>query len=270
MGQRGTQKQRALGLASVPGWLEAQPGDSWQDRWLASGADSGQARGWRDVPAGWLASRGQYSDARLGRLSAALLTVICADVVRPGMSWFAGSVMRGGRLVTGMQSARDPDGFARLRELCDRDPHISPEARAHVLHRGAVIVGAKGGLLRQIAVGDVIELLDAEASAHAKPIGTRAGVYRILHQMAIFEAAAPQTLRELTGSRQRTPGELIDRYDLACPAGPRPASRLPEGQARWSYRQPAEARGPGGRVLERSRAPSTPHGSLHLPAQVVD
>jgi hypothetical protein len=50
-----------------------------------------------------------------------LLTVICADVVRPGMNWFAGSVMRGGHLVTGMQSARDPDGFARLRELCNRD-----------------------------------------------------------------------------------------------------------------------------------------------------
>jgi hypothetical protein len=119
----GTQKERALGLASVPGWLEDQPGDSWQDRWLASGADSA-GRGWRDVPAGWLASRSQCSDARLGRLSAALLTVICADVVRPGMSWFAGSVMRGGHLVTGMQSARDPDGFARLRELCNRDPHV--------------------------------------------------------------------------------------------------------------------------------------------------
>jgi Phage integrase family len=34
--------------------------------------------------------------------------------------------------------------------------------------------------------------------------------------MGIFEAEAPQTLRELASSRQRTPGELIDRYELAC------------------------------------------------------
>ena len=29
-----------LGLASLLDWLEDQPGDSWQDRWLASGADT--------------------------------------------------------------------------------------------------------------------------------------------------------------------------------------------------------------------------------------
>ncbi len=267
----GTQKERVLGLASVLGWLEDQPGDSWQDRWLASGADSA-GRGWRDVPAGWLASRGQYSDARLGRLSAALLTVICADVVRPGMSWFAGSVMRGGHLVTGMQSARDPDGFARLRELCDRDPHVSPEARAHVLHRGAVIVGAKGGLLRQIAVGDVVELLDAEASAHAKPMGHGPGFYRILHQMAIFEAAAPQTLRELTGSRQRTPGELIDRYDLACrPVRDLLVDYLKERQPALDYsslrKLSAALAGGFWKDLERHHPGIS---SLHLPEQVSE
>jgi hypothetical protein len=270
-GSAGAQKGRALGLASVLDWLEDQPGDSWQDRWLASGADSA-GRGWRDVPAGWLASRGSYSDARLGRLSAALLTVICADVVRPGMSWFAGSVMRGGHLVTGMQAGRDPDGFARLRELCDRDPHVSPEARAHVLHRGAVIVGAKGGLLRQITVGDVMELLDAEASAHAKPMAHGSGFYRMLHRMGIFEASAPQTLRELTSSRQRTPEELIDRYDLAC----RPVRDLLVGYLK--ERQPAldysslrklSAALAGGfwKDLERHHPGIS---SLHLPAHVAE
>jgi hypothetical protein len=270
-GSAGAQKGRALGLASLLDWLEDQPGDSWQDRWLASGADSA-GRGWRDVPAGWLASRGSYSDARLGRLSAALLTVICADVVRPCMSWFAGSVMRGGHLVTGMQSGRDPEGFARLRELCDRDPNVSPEARAHVLHRGAVIVGAKGGLLRQITVGDVMELLDAEASAHAKPMAHGSGFYRMLHRMGIFGASAPQTLRELTSSRQRTPGELIDRYDLAC----RPVRDLLVGYLK--ERQPAldysslrklSAALAGGfwKDLERHHPGIS---SLHLPAHVAE
>ena len=270
-GSAGAQKGRALGLASLLDWLEDQPGDSWQDRWLASGADSA-GQGWRDVPAGWLASRGSYSDARLGRLSAALLTVICADVVRPGMSWFAGSVMRGGHLVTGMQAARDPDGFARLRELCDRDPHVSPEARAHVLHRGAVIVGAKGGLLRQIAVGDVIELLDAEAIAHAKPMAHGPGSYLMLHRMGIFEASAPQTLRELTSSRQRTPEELIDRYDLACrPVRDLLVDYLKERQPALDYsslRKLSAALASGfWKDLERHHPGIS---SLHLPAQVSE
>ena len=111
-GSIGAQKDRALGLASLLDWLEDQPGDSWQDRWLASGADIAGRR-WREVPAGWLRGRGQYSGARLGRLSAALLTVICADVVSPRTGWFAGAVMRGGHLTLGMQAARDTEGFAR-------------------------------------------------------------------------------------------------------------------------------------------------------------
>ena len=267
----GTQKERVLGLAAVLDWLEDQPGDSWQDRWLASGADSA-GRGWRDVPAGWLAGRGRYSDARLGRLSAALLTVICADVVRPCMGWFAGSVMRGGHLVTGMQSARDAEGFARLRELCDRDPNVSPEARAHVLHRGAVIVGAKGGLLWQITAGDVVELLDAEASAHAKPMGHGPGFYRVLHRMGILDASAPQTLRELTGSRQRTPGELVDRYDLACrPVRNLLVDYLKERQPALDYsslrKLSAALAGGFWKDLERHHPGIS---SLHLPAQVSE
>ena len=35
-----SQQGRRLGLVSLVNWLEAQPGDSWQDRWLASGAEA--------------------------------------------------------------------------------------------------------------------------------------------------------------------------------------------------------------------------------------
>ena len=267
----GAQKDRVLGLKSLLDWLEEQPGDSWQDRWLASGADTA-GRGWREVPAGWLHGRGQYSGARLGRLSAALLTVICADAVRPSTGWFAGAVMRGGHLSLGMQATRDVEGFARLRELCDRDPHVSAQARAHVLHRGAVIIGAKGGLLRQITVGDVIELLDAEASAHAKPMAHGSGFYRMLHRMGIFEAAAPPMLRELTASRQRTPGELIDRYDLACrPVRDLLVDYLKERQPALDYsslrKLSAALAGGFWKDLERHHPGIS---SLHLPAQVSE
>ena len=34
-------------------WLQDQPGDSWQDRWLATGADA-DGRNWRHIPVSWL------------------------------------------------------------------------------------------------------------------------------------------------------------------------------------------------------------------------
>ena len=43
----------AMGLALLLDWLEDQPGASWQDRWLASGADAGNGAS-RQVPLAWL------------------------------------------------------------------------------------------------------------------------------------------------------------------------------------------------------------------------
>ena len=43
----GSQQTRRLGVLAVLSWLQTQPGDSWQDRWLASGAqDHGD---WREL-----------------------------------------------------------------------------------------------------------------------------------------------------------------------------------------------------------------------------
>jgi len=45
-----SQQRRVRGLALLLDWLAAQPGQTWQDRWLASGADRAGA-GWRQLPA---------------------------------------------------------------------------------------------------------------------------------------------------------------------------------------------------------------------------
>lgn len=49
----GGQKRRRQGVGVLLDWLGAQPGESWQDRWLASGADAAGAA-WRQVPLRWL------------------------------------------------------------------------------------------------------------------------------------------------------------------------------------------------------------------------
>ena len=44
-----SQQTRRLGVLAVLSWLQTQPGDSWQQRWLASGAED--QPDWRDLVA---------------------------------------------------------------------------------------------------------------------------------------------------------------------------------------------------------------------------
>jgi hypothetical protein len=211
----GSQQQRHRGLVLLLEWLREQPGDSWQDRWLASGADAAGAR-WRQLPARWLRDRGHDSDGQHAVLSAALTVAICAEVVRPGLAWLVAAVPRGGALVRCMAQTRDVEGFARLRGACDRDPGVSAAAGGHTLHRGAVLLAAKGGTIADITVGDVLELLDVEAHAHRRPMAHGAAFYRALQQLGVFVSTAPGRLRELRSPGQRTPEQLIDRFEPAC------------------------------------------------------
>src|SRR5260370_6857731 len=83
-----------------------------------------------------------------------------------------------------------------------------------------MIIGAKGGLLRQITVGDVVELLEARAIAYPAPMPHASGFYRMLHRTGSFQAAPPQTLRELTASGPLPAGQLVDPSDLPCKPAP--------------------------------------------------
>lgn len=210
-----SQQIRRNGVSLLLDWLEDQPGRTWQERWQASEAEAAGVA-WRDVPAKWLHDRGHHAGWRQGALTGAVVVAICANVVRPSLAWLvAGAVGKNGALVRHLARSRDPEGFTRLRALCHRDPAVSAAAGSLTLYRSALLVAAKGGTLTEISIGDVLELLDAEADARRVTSGT-AVFYRILHQMGIFGDQAPETLRQLRTTGQRTPEELIDRYRLAC------------------------------------------------------
>lgn len=210
-----TQKIRIRGLTFLLDWLEAQPGRTWQQRWLASGADSAGAA-WRRIPARWLHAHGLAAEWRLDALTAALLVAISADLVRPAMGWLVAKATGPGSLVRHLARTRDPDGFARLRALCETDPHVCSVASSHTLYRAAEILAAKGGSLADVTVGDVLELLDIEIGTLATVSGDAAVFYRLVRAMGTFGPNAPATLREIRGAAgPRTPEELIDRYRLA-------------------------------------------------------
>jgi integrase len=270
LGSLGGQKRRRHGVTALLDWLGAQPGDTWQDRWQASGADAAGAA-WRQVPASWLRARGRYSQDRADGLCAAFTIAICADLVRPSTTWFVAAVPRGGALVRGMAQARDVEGFARLRRQCEQDTHLPAGAGTHTLHRAAVILGAKGGVLAEVTVGDVLELLDVEAACHRSPMDHATAFYRALHQLGIFEQNAPSRLRELRSAGQRTPAELIDRFGLACrPVRDLLVDYLCERQPALDYSSLRALAADLGNVFWKDLERHHPGiDSLHLPAAVA-
>lgn len=209
------QRSHEIGLGLLLDWLADQPGQTWQQRWLASGADT-DGGSWRRVPGAWLADRGHHVQWRHDALFRAFLLAVSADLIRPSLGWLVAAAFRRGSLVNVLARHRDVAGFARLRGLCDEDPDVSAAAATRTAYRAGMILAAKGGTIDDITTGDVLELLTVEAAVRGTSVGATHLFYRILHTMGVFGANAPATLRELRTTGQRTCDEMIDRYGLAC------------------------------------------------------
>lgn len=211
----GYQHKRQLGLPLLLDWLEEQPGCTWQDRWRASRIEAAGSD-WRQEITAWLQARGTDQQWRLASFSNALAAVISADVIRPSTDWLVTGATGKGVLVRNLARSRDPKGFARLREVGASDADVRPAEARLALHRTAMILAAKGGMVQDIVVGDVLELVEAEADAHLKVSAGIRAFYYLLTRLGALGRDAPPSLRGLRNLGQRTPEELIDRYHLRC------------------------------------------------------
>ena len=109
--------RRGLGL--LLDWLEAQPGSTWQDRWLVSGADAA-GRSWRQIPLTWLRERGHHARWHHDAFFRALLVALSADLVRPSPSWLAIAAFVADPWSMSWPSTATRKGSPRLRTLCSR------------------------------------------------------------------------------------------------------------------------------------------------------
>jgi hypothetical protein len=85
-----TRCHRRLSLQAVLDWLELYPGQSWQQRWDATGAGRDGNRDWRiqliaDLDAAGL--MGQRRDYVRKVLGMGLIQLIGGDYVRPSLGW---------------------------------------------------------------------------------------------------------------------------------------------------------------------------------------
>jgi Phage integrase family len=211
----GSERGRLRGVKLALTWLNDQPGDTWQQRWLASGADAA-GPAWKQTCIPWMDNDGIHVAQRLDLLSIGLISMICADLVRPSLQWLAAPGVSAWALARRLETGRDPDGFGRLRAACKDDTNVTASARHATVGRAAILVAAKGGTLNDVTAGDVLGLLEVESQIAGRPRDYSAVSWRLLRQLGVLGADAPASLAELRTIGQRTPAELIDRYQLTC------------------------------------------------------
>jgi len=215
-----SQASRRLGLLSVVNWLQTQPGDSWQDRWVASGAQDHSD--WRELVASASVGRAGITEVNHTKLSPhlspGLMVLICADVIRPSIRWLLASPAARRGLATEMARTRDPVVFAQLAARLSQGAAVGTQSGQQALAHIAVIMAAKGGLVGQVSVGDAVELLEVSARVSAKRDGNAHSplFYQLLHAHGIWGQDAPSAIQVFSGPGQPSCEQLIDRYLISC------------------------------------------------------
>jgi integrase len=207
------------GLVRVLGWLRAQPGSTWQERWMASGAEA--EHDWRLLPfrsAGLLSGDGEPNVNKTNECSSGLTALICADVIRPSLEWLLVTPAPK-NLPAAMARTRDQAGLAELAGVCAASA-IGRKSRQIALARIAMIMAAKGGLVKDITVGDCIEMQQISVD-----VFDRAGrgkefrspfFYQLLRSLGGFSESAPPTTRVFNVRGQMSVEAMIDRYGIEC------------------------------------------------------
>lgn len=74
----------------------------------------------------------------------------------------------------------------------------------------------KGGLIRDITIGDCVELQDAIGEQQCSGQHGKHLYYALLAETGVFGPGAPPRLKAVMVIGQRSPAELIDRHEIAC------------------------------------------------------
>jgi len=211
--RQATRAGRRRGVTKLLDWLGSFPGDTWQQRWRASGAEGYPGAAWVQLPLGWLRERSLRASYDAEELAAGLLMLICGDVIRPGLPWMLTRTHR--YLASVMAATRDPDGFDRLRQLTGAGAAGSAKDAQIAATRIATLLACKGGLISDITVGDCVELADTQRLVHARGGQKKVDFYLRLRALGIFPADAPATIRAFgLAQGQLSIEELVDRYRL--------------------------------------------------------
>jgi hypothetical protein len=198
---------RQLGVTLLLDWLAGFDGDSWQQRWMASGADAA-GRSW----SGLVQFRGVNKQYRTTQMTGAVARLILLDAIRPSYSWLYNSFA--GTLYERFREIRDPEGFAALDIVCTQTtPRFTPTDRRTAYVQLSRILIRTGGRLVDISLDECVEASRAQLE-HAKKNYTH--WYPLLRQAGILPDSTPPTMQSATRRGQLSIAELVDAQDIQC------------------------------------------------------
>ncbi|MDX3225096.1 hypothetical protein [Streptomyces sp. ME19-01-6] len=100
-------KARRRGLSKLLDWLEGQPGETWQDRWMASGADAAGFE-WSDLP---LKGRGVINRHQRDEPATGLVLLVAGQAIRPSYQWLLRQRLRACRVASCVRRTWAVDGL---------------------------------------------------------------------------------------------------------------------------------------------------------------
>ena len=214
---------RNQSLRAVLDWLEPYPGRTWQQRWEATGVGRDGHRDWRTQMLSDLDQAGRQVRRRdfVQKVAGVgLAQLIGGDYVRPSLDWLMATTSPV-KIANEMGRVRDPHGIAELR-AARMERSVGDSTMLTAIEKIALIMAFKGGMVRDITVGDCLESMtisrevfggqSRSASRHSPFF------YQLLHSIGNFPVDAPPTVRMFSPRfAGRLPVEqLVDRYQLTC------------------------------------------------------
>ena len=200
--------RRLKGAGTILDWLNAHPGEGWQDRWTVSGAD-------RDTSWIELLAPGDTRQAVTKRQEhiAGLGCLLACRVVLPSYDFLAAYRAKG--LLSQVREIMRPDMFARL-ENAAAERGMSGRDKGDALCVISKIVLHTGTDVDALTPGDVLEMF--AWSVHANPPRRQVpGLHAAWDLLGAIGVTPPgTTLRSAQRRGQRTTAELVDDYGISC------------------------------------------------------
>lgn len=193
------------GSRAILEWLDSQPGDGWQDRWLASGADRGLD---------WIETLIVSDDARSevtqrGSLISGLSSLLLCRIIMPSYEFLAS--YKACALFSHARQVFRPDLFDVIGKHAD---HMNLAGRSlnHALAAISKIVLHTGRDLDTLTAEDVLIYRAWRVRRHGKADPGLAVAWVLLRQ--VTDLGPHATLREAVRNGQLPTAALVDAYKI--------------------------------------------------------